>query len=65
MTDIPYEYRVIEGLIQKKGFVKNADIRQALGMSRLRASRLAQRLVDLGLLEMVGEKKGARYIKAK
>ena len=65
VIDIPYEYRVIEALIQKKGFVKNADIRQALGMSRLRASRLAQRLVDLGLLEMIGEKKGARYIKAK
>ncbi|PIP12394.1 MAG: hypothetical protein COX49_05885, partial [bacterium (Candidatus Stahlbacteria) CG23_combo_of_CG06-09_8_20_14_all_40_9] len=65
VTDIPYEYRVIEALIQKKGFVKNADIRQALEMSRLRASRLAQRLVDLGLLEMVGEKKGTRYIKAK
>ncbi|MCK4255688.1 hypothetical protein KAX35_02275, partial [candidate division WOR-3 bacterium] len=65
VIDIPHEYRVIEPLIQKKGFVKNADIRQSLGMSRLQASRLAQRLVDLGLLEMVGEKKGARYIKTK
>lgn len=65
VTDIPYEYRVIKALIQKKGFVKNADIQQALGMSRLQASRLAQRFIDLGLLEMVGEKKGARYIKTK
>ncbi|OIN96334.1 hypothetical protein AUJ66_06565 [Candidatus Desantisbacteria bacterium CG1_02_38_46] len=63
VKNIPNEYKVIEEIIQKQGYVKNKDIRQALGISRLKAARLAQRLVDLGLLRIIGERKGARYIK--
>ena len=63
--EVPPEYRVLEVLIEKKGYVKNVDIRNALGISRLKAARLAKRLVDLGLLNMVGTRKGTRYVKPK
>lgn len=65
IVEVPTEYKVLKTLIEKKGYVKNTDIRNALGISRLKAARLAKRLVDLGLLNMVGTKKGARYVKPK
>ena len=58
------EYSIIKNLIEKKGYIKNSDIRKAFGISRLKATRLAQRLVVLGLLKMEGEKKGAKYVLA-
>ncbi len=43
-------------------FVKNADYREMFGVSRYTAVRELQRLVEEGFLELVGEKRGSRYL---
>lgn len=43
-------------------FVKNADYRDLFGVSRYTAVRELQRLVEEGFLELVGERRGSRYL---
>lgn len=43
-------------------FVKNADYRELFGVSRYVAVRELQRLVEEGYLELVGERRGSRYL---
>ncbi|HXF05594.1 MAG TPA: ATP-binding protein [Blastocatellia bacterium] len=57
----PPELVALEPILHKKGFVKNEDIRQALGVSLIKARKIAQRLVALGWLKPHGEKRGRRY----
>jgi len=58
----PGEYLALESLLRSQGFVTNTDIRAALGVSRRQASRVAERLCDLGLLKPEGERRWARYL---
>jgi len=61
----PPELVVLEPILREKGFVKNEDIRLALGVNGMRARRIAQRLVTLGWLEPRGEKRGRHYVRAR
>ncbi len=61
-TEEPPEFLALEPILKDKGFVKNEDIRRVLGLSLHQANRLARKLVDLGLLEARGEKRGRRYV---
>lgn len=58
----PEEFAALETALEKKGFVKNEDIRLALGVSRRHAIRIAQQLVDTGWLRAEGERRGRRYV---
>jgi predicted HTH transcriptional regulator len=61
----PPEFLAIEPILQQKGFVKNEDIRKALGISRIRAFRLLQSLTEHGFLKKEGKGRGARYVPSK
>jgi ATP-dependent DNA helicase RecG len=61
----PAEYAALEPVLAKKGYVKNEDIREALGVTMARARRIADRLVSLGWLRAEGEKRGRRYFPAR
>jgi ATP-dependent DNA helicase RecG len=59
---IPEEFMRIEPLLRQKGCVRNKDVREIFGISRRQAFRLLQKLVTLGLLELEGKGRGARYV---
>jgi len=59
---MPEDFQQILPTLRKKGFIQNKDIREVLGISRLRAFRLLKSWVDLGLLEIEGKGRGARYV---
>ncbi len=61
-TEKPPEFKALESVLRRKGYIKNEDIRKALGLSISQARRLAQRFVKLGLLTPQGEKKGRQYV---
>lgn len=63
-TEKPPEYLALEPILAQKGFVKSADIQEALGISRRQATRVASNLVACGLLRITGEKAGQRYLPA-
>ena len=52
----------LRGFLATHDFVKNADYRGLFGVSRSVALRELQRVAKDGLLEMVGERGGARYV---
>jgi len=58
----PPELEALEPILKKKGYVKNEDIRKALNLSLSQARRLAQKLVTLGFLTPIGEKRGRQYV---
>jgi len=58
----PPEIRALKPILQTQGYLKNRDIREALGLSISQARKLAQKLVDLGFLTPEGEKRGRRYV---
>ena len=57
----PPEFLAIEPILQRKGFVKNEDIRKALGVSTWQANWLVRKLTIQGWLEPEGAKRGRRY----
>jgi len=59
---MPEDFQQILPTLRKKGFIQNKDIREVLGISRLQAFRLLKSWVDLGLLEIEGKGRGARYV---
>ncbi|MBW2342103.1 MAG: putative DNA binding domain-containing protein [Deltaproteobacteria bacterium] len=61
----PIEFIPLKQIIHKKGFLKNSDIQKALGVSRFKATKLAKRLVEIGLLRKEGKGKGSRYLAIK
>ncbi len=63
IPEIPDEYRLLEPILEEKGFVKNMDIQQLLSVPRHKAKRIAQRLVTSGFLKKEGEGKGTKYMK--
>lgn len=60
--DKPAEYLALEPVIRRQGYVTNADIRQALTLSRRQAVRVAERLVSDGWLTPEGERRARRYV---
>lgn len=63
--ELPNEYRALLGTLQKKGYMKNEDIRRVLSISRHKAKRVAQWLVSLGILKREGKGKGTKYLMRK
>ncbi len=63
-TEKPPEYAALEPVLAEKGFVKNEDIRQALGVSARSANRIAAKLVSAGFLKVEGSLKFRRYLRA-
>lgn len=59
---IPEEFQKMLPILHEQQFVRNQDVRKALSLSRLRATRLLQQWVSLGLLKMEGRGRGTRYI---
>ena len=64
IQDKPTEYLALEPLLRSQGYLTNADIRAILNFSRRQATRIAERLCNLGLLRLEGEKRWARYLPA-
>jgi ATP-dependent DNA helicase RecG len=62
VVEKPPEFVSIESIVREKGFVKNEDVRRALGISRMQAFRLLQRLTEQGFLKREGKGRGARYV---
>jgi len=62
VVEKPPEFAAIEPILREKGFVKNEDIRKALGISRIQAFRLLQRLTEQGFLRKAGKGRGAHYV---
>ena len=63
VSEKPPEYLALEPVLKEKGYVKNEDIRKALGVSRFSANRIAHRLIASGWLKPEGSKRGRRYIR--
>ncbi|MBI2864014.1 MAG: putative DNA binding domain-containing protein [Chloroflexi bacterium] len=59
----PADYVALEPVLASKGYVKNEDIREVLGVSRRQAARVAERLVALGWLRPEGRQRGWRYVR--
>jgi len=47
--------------MKDEGFVTNASYRKAFGVGREEAKTALAQLVERGVLELVGERKAARY----
>lgn len=47
--------------LEKKGHLKNEDVRKILGINMAQANRLLQRLAETGWLRGEGDKRGRRY----
>jgi ATP-dependent DNA helicase RecG len=60
----PSEYAALEPILAEMGYVKNADIRESLGVSPVKARRIAQGLVAEGWLRAEGERRARRYFPA-
>ena len=59
---MPQEYYALEPVLKEKGYIKNEDIRIALGVSRRQAVRVAGKLVDQGMLKVSGGGRERRYL---
>ena len=59
---MPQEYYALEPVLEEKGYIKNEDIRRALGVSQFSANRIAKRLIAEGRLKSEGSKRGRRYV---
>jgi ATP-dependent DNA helicase RecG len=58
----PEVFERLRPVLQRRGFVTNRDIREAMGISRQHAARVAQALQELGLLRIEGRGRGTRYL---
>lgn len=57
----PEVFDRLHPILERQGFVTNRDIQKALGVSRQQAYRVAQMLLELGLLRREGKGRGVRY----
>ncbi|GIV55100.1 MAG: hypothetical protein KatS3mg039_1618 [Candidatus Kapaibacterium sp.] len=60
----PPELLALEPILREKGFIKNEDVRQVLGVNDIKARKVVQKLVALGWLMPKGEKRGRHYVLA-
>ena len=58
----PEQYVALEPILRVQGYVRNRDVREALGISLSQATRVTKRLVDLGWLRPEGEDRARRYV---
>jgi ATP-dependent DNA helicase RecG len=64
LREKPAELLPLEPILRAKGYVKNEDIRSALGVERRQATHIAEKLVGEGWLISEGTKRGTRYLPA-
>lgn len=57
----PEQFSRLRPILKRQGFVTNRNIREALAVSRQQAYRVAQNLLELGLLRAEGRGRGTRY----
>jgi hypothetical protein len=62
VEDQPSSERLLAQRLEARGYVQNADYRDAFGVDRHEALRGLGELVDRGVLVREGERRGARYI---
>ncbi len=60
--EFPEGYLEVRMIVERKGYVKNEDLRGVLKLSRVQAKWLFQKYLNLGLLKMEGQGRGARYV---
>jgi ATP-dependent DNA helicase RecG len=60
----PDEFRRLQPILDRQGFVTSRDIQETLGVSRQHAYRVAKNLQELGLLRAKGRGRAARYLGA-
>jgi len=60
---VPEDFARLEPALEQQGFLRNADVREALNVTREQAKRLLQQWTTLGLLKLVGKGRGARYVR--
>ncbi len=53
--------RVVEKLIQSNR-ITASDVAEIFGISRQAASKELNKLVEVGVIKLVGERKGAHYV---
>ena len=61
----PSDYIALEPLLTSQGFIKSQDIQDTLDVPLAQAWRIAKRLVDLGWLRPVGQRKARSYVPAR
>ncbi len=59
---VPEELAPLLALLRERGFIKNADVREALGVTRERATDLLSDWREHEWLRREGERKGTRYL---
>ena len=60
MEQPDYQAEVLK-LAADKGSITNTDVREAIGLDRIAAVKLFNRLVAKGLLERHGSRRGTHY----
>ena len=58
----PSEYQALKACLTAQGSIANTDIRKVLGVSRPAATRIADRLLRMGLLRKEGKRRWTRYM---
>ncbi|MFQ6092807.1 MAG: ATP-binding protein [bacterium] len=60
--EFPQGYPEVRAIVERKGYVKNEYLRDALNLSRVQAKWLLQKYLNSSLLKMEGRGRGARYV---
>jgi len=61
ILELPEELQKLRPTLEKKGHLKNEDVRKILGINMAQANRLLRRLAETGWLRGEGDKRGRRY----
>jgi len=61
VVELPDEVEKLKPRLEQKGYLKNQDVREILGLTMPRANRVLRRLTETGWLRAEGEKRGRRY----
>jgi Fic family protein len=61
VAELPDEVEKLKPRLEQKGYLKNQDVQEILGLTMPRANRVLRRLTETGWLRAEGEKRGRRY----
>jgi len=61
VAELPDEVEKLKSRLEQKGYLKNQDVQEILGLTMPRANRVLRRLTETGWLRAEGEKRGRRY----